>query len=212
MVSNRRRPVRPPRDCRRAAPGHNPRQQHRRRDAGAGNDRLLRLPIGIFCALGVKAEVVFFDRKPAAEAAWTGALWIYDLHTNMNFTLKQNPLQRSDLDEFVACLNPANRQKRKATWWGKTPVGRWRSYTYDELLARDKVNLDIFWLRDGSLEDSARLSAPDGVAAVERARRLIPGIVSAEIVPKAGHLVTVDQPKWLKERGFRFFDQGGSGR
>ncbi len=126
---------------------------------------LLRLPTGIFYAQGVKANVLFFDRKPAAEAAWTKTLWIYDLRTNMNFTLKQNPLQRSDLDEFVACFNPANRHKRKATWSEKNPEGRWRAYTYDELLARDKVNLDIFWLRDESLEDSASLPAPDALAA-----------------------------------------------
>jgi type I restriction enzyme M protein len=126
---------------------------------------LLRLPTGIFYAQGVKANVLFFDRKPAAEAAWTKTLWIYDLRTNMNFTLKQNPLQRSDLDEFVACFNPANRHKRKATWSDKKPEGRWRPYTYEELLARDKVNLDIFWLRDESLEDSARLPAPDVLAA-----------------------------------------------
>ncbi len=126
---------------------------------------LLRLPTGIFYAQGVKANVLFFDRKPAAEAAWTKTLWIYDLRTNMNFTLKQNPLQRQDLDEFVACFNPANRHKRKATWSEKNLEGRWRSYTYDELLARDKVNLDIFWLRDESLEDSASLPAPDVLAA-----------------------------------------------
>lgn len=125
---------------------------------------LLRLPTGIFYAQGVKANVLFFDRQPASETPWTKALWIYDLRTNINFTLKQNPLQRADLDEFVACFNPANRHKRKATWSAKTPDGRWRSYTYDELMARDKVNLDLFWLRDESLEDSANLPAPDLLA------------------------------------------------
>ena len=126
---------------------------------------LLRLPTGIFYAQGVKANVLFFDRKPASETPWTKTLWIYDLRTNINFTLKQNPLQRQDLDEFVACFNPANRHARKPTWSEKAPEGRWRPYTYDELLARDKVNLDIFWLRDESLEDSANLPAPAVLAA-----------------------------------------------
>src|SRR6478752_7716490 len=70
---------------------------------------LLRLPTGIFYAQGVKANVLFFDAKPAQEAAWTKKLWVYDLRTNMHFTLKEKPLARSDLDDFVKCYNPANR-------------------------------------------------------------------------------------------------------
>jgi type I restriction enzyme M protein len=70
---------------------------------------LLRPPTGIFYAQGVKANVLFFDRKPAAEKPWTEKLWIYDLRTNKHFTLKENPLKRSDLDDFVACYNPKNR-------------------------------------------------------------------------------------------------------
>jgi type I restriction enzyme M protein len=122
------------------------------------------LPTGIFYAQGVKANVLFFDRKPASERPWTEKLWIYDLRTNQNFTLKQNPLTRADLDEFVACFNPTNRHERTPTWNKATPEGRWRAYTYNELLARDKVNLDIFWLRDESLEDSASLPTPDVLA------------------------------------------------
>lgn len=125
---------------------------------------LLRLPTGIFYAQGVKANVLFFDRKPASETPWTKTLWIYDLRTNQNFTLKTNALGRSDLDEFVACYNPANRFERKSTWSEENPQGRWRSYTYEELVARDKANLDIFWLRDESLEDSANLPDPDVLA------------------------------------------------
>ena len=64
---------------------------------------LLRLPTGIFYAQGVKANVLFFDRKPAQEKPWTQKLWIYDLRTNLHFTLKENTLKRSDLDDFVAC-------------------------------------------------------------------------------------------------------------
>lgn len=125
---------------------------------------LLRLPTGVFYAQGVKANVLFFDRKPASATPWTKQLWIYDLRTNKEFTLKQNPLTRTDLDEFVTCFNPSNRHQRTATWSSDNPDGRWRSYTYDELLARDKVSLDIFWLRDESLEDSANLPEPDVLA------------------------------------------------
>ena len=122
---------------------------------------LLRLPTGIFYAQGVKANVLFFDRKPGSENPWTKELWIYDLRTNINFTLKTNPLERKDLDEFVECFKPENRFDRKPTWSEDNPTGRWRSFTYDELTQRDKVNLDIFWLRDDSLEDSANLPDPD---------------------------------------------------
>ena len=126
---------------------------------------LLRLPTGIFYAQGVKANVLFFDRKTGGEQAQTKALWIYDLRTNGHFTLKVNPLTRGDLTEFVHCYNPANRHERTPTWSEANPDGRWRCYTYDELAARDKVNLDIFWLRDESLEDTNNLPAPDVIAA-----------------------------------------------
>jgi len=126
---------------------------------------LLRLPTGVFYAQGVKANVLFFDRKPAAERPWTEKLWIYDLRTNKEFSLKQKPLTRPDLDEFVACFHPANRHDRAPAYSERNPQGRWRAYTYDELLARDKVSLDIFWLRDESLEDSASLPDPDVIAA-----------------------------------------------
>jgi type I restriction enzyme M protein len=134
---------------------------------------LLRLPTGIFYAQGVKANVLFFDRKPASETPWTKQLWIYDLRTNKDFTLKTNPLAKEDLQEFIDCYNPENRntpalaggaRERKATWSEQNPDGRWRSFTYDELMARDKVNLDIFWLRDESLEDSANMPSPDVLA------------------------------------------------
>jgi type I restriction enzyme M protein len=119
---------------------------------------LLRLPTGIFYAQGVKANVLFFDRKPAAEKPWTSKLWIYDLRTNKHFTLKENPLKRTDLDDFVACYNPKNRHERKES-------DRFKSFTYEDLLKRDKLNLDIFWLKDESLEDSANLPDPDVIAA-----------------------------------------------
>ena len=112
---------------------------------------------GIFYAQGVKANVLFFDRKPAQEKPWTKKLWIYDLRTNMHFTLKENTLKRSDLDEFVKCYNAKNRHNRKES-------ERFKSFTYDELVKRDKVNLDIFWLKDDALEDSANLPDPDIIA------------------------------------------------
>jgi type I restriction enzyme M protein len=118
---------------------------------------LLRLPTGIFYAQGVKANVLFFERKPAQEKPWTEKLWIYDLRTNKHFTLKENTLQCTDLDDFVACYNPKNRHNRKES-------ERFKGFTYDDLLKRDKVNLDIFWLKDESLEDSANLPAPHVIA------------------------------------------------
>lgn len=127
---------------------------------------LLRLPTGIFYAQGVKANVLFFDAKPAQEAPWTKELWVYDLRTNKHFTQKTNPLKRADLDEFVACFNPENRHERQETWSENNPEGRWRRYGYDELIKRDKTNLDIFWLKDKTLEDSENLPEP-GVLALE---------------------------------------------
>ncbi|HLX62341.1 MAG TPA: class I SAM-dependent DNA methyltransferase [Planctomycetota bacterium] len=118
---------------------------------------LLRLPTGIFYAQGVKANVLFFDRKPAQERPWTQKLWIYDLRTNMHFTLKENTLKRSDLDDFVTCYNQKNRAERKDS-------ERFKLFTYDELTKRDKANLDIFWLKDDALEQSANLPAPEIIA------------------------------------------------
>lgn len=124
---------------------------------------LLRLPTGLFYAQGVKANVIFFDRKPASETPWTKKLWIYDLRTNMHFTLKTSPLKRSDLDEFVQLYEV---KARAATWNDETSDGRWRCYDYADLIARDKASLDIFWLKDDSLEDSENLPEP-GVLAAE---------------------------------------------
>jgi len=125
---------------------------------------ILRLPTGIFYSQGVKANVLFFDRKPASEKPWTKEVWFYDFRTNMNFTLKTNPLKYEDLREFIECYNPENRFKRKPTWSEKNPDGRWRSFTYEEIIQRDKVNLDIFWLKDKSLEDAENLPMPDEIS------------------------------------------------
>ena len=119
---------------------------------------LLRLPTGIFYAQGVKANVLFFDKKPAREEPWTQKLWIYDLRTNKRFTLKTNPLSDSDLQDFITVYNPDNRDARVET-------DQFRAYTYNELIEREHVNLDIFWQKEDSLEDAADLPTPDVLAA-----------------------------------------------
>ena len=118
---------------------------------------LLRLPTGVFYAQGVKANVLFFDRKPASETPWTRELWVYDLRTNMHFTLKQNPLRAEHLADFVTCFAAADRR-------GRTESERFRRFAYDDLVARDKASLDITWLRDESLEDTDNLPAPEVIA------------------------------------------------
>ncbi len=118
---------------------------------------LLRLPTGVFYAQGVKANVFFFDRKPASEKPWTEKLWIYDLRTNKHFTLKTNTLRYEDLQDFIKCYNPDNRFARQE-------AERFRAFSRDELMGRDKVSLDIFWMKDESLEDSENLPAPDLLA------------------------------------------------
>jgi type I restriction enzyme M protein len=118
---------------------------------------LLRLPTGIFYAGGVKANVLFFDKKPASEKPWTTKLWVYDFRTNQHFTMKQNPLSREHLDEFVDVYSPGSREKREES-------ERFRAFSYEEILSRDKANLDIIWLKDDSLEDAADLPAPEILA------------------------------------------------
>jgi type I restriction enzyme M protein len=119
---------------------------------------LLRLPTGIFYAQGVKANVLFFDKREASPDTQTRGLWVYDLRTNKDFTLKTKPLTEADLADFVARYHPANRHDRQET-------ERFRHFSYDELAKRDKLNLDIFWLRDESLEAGDNLPAPEVLAA-----------------------------------------------
>jgi len=119
---------------------------------------LLRLPTGIFYAQGVKANVLFFDKKQASENPWTKELWIYDLRTNRHFTLKTSPLKYEDLEDFIKCYNPKNRHQR-------TETECFKKFSYEELVARDKTSLDIFWLKDESLEDMENLPEPDLIAA-----------------------------------------------
>lgn len=122
---------------------------------------ILRLPTGIFYAQGVKANVIFFDNRPASPDPQTSAVWFYDYRTNVHHTLKQKPLTHAHLEDFVACYNPANRHERKATWGENTPDGRWRAFSREELLQRDKASLDLFWLKDATMTDLDNLPEPD---------------------------------------------------
>jgi len=127
---------------------------------------ILRLPTGIFYANGVKANVIFFDNKPASKDPWTKEIWVYDYRTNVHHTLKKNPLKVDDLKDFITCYNAGNRFKRKELFNAETsPEGRWRKFTYDEIIARDKTSLDITWLKDKSLADLDNLPDPDDLAA-----------------------------------------------
>jgi type I restriction enzyme M protein len=126
---------------------------------------ILRLPTGIFYANGVKANVVFFDNKPSSKDPWTKEIWFYDYRTNVHHTLKKNPLKLSDLQDFITCYNASNRHKRKETFDAATnPEGRWRKFSYEEIIARDKTSLDITWLKDKSLADLDNLPDPDVLA------------------------------------------------
>ena len=126
---------------------------------------LLRLPTGIWYSPGVKANVLFFDKKEASPKPWTKEVWVYDLRTNKHFTQKQRPITREDFDEFVALYKPGELHKRKQTWSEANPEGRWRRYAYNEILKRDKLSLDLFWIKDQSLTDTDSLPAPDVLAA-----------------------------------------------
>ena len=126
---------------------------------------LLRLPSGIWYSPGVKANILFFQKKEGRAEPWSDRLWIYDLRSNMHFTLKKSPLRRSDFDDFIACYKAGHEHERLETWGASNPEGRWRCFDYDDLIKRDKLSLDIFWLKDKSLTDSEALPSPDVIAA-----------------------------------------------
>lgn len=126
---------------------------------------ILRLPTGIFYAQGVKANVIFFNNREASPNPWTKEVWYYDYRTNIHHTLKKKPMRFENLQDFVKCYNPENIHDRKEAWDEKTnPEGRWRKFSYDELTARDKTSLDLFWLKDKSLTDLDNLPEPDELA------------------------------------------------
>ena len=95
---------------------------------------LLRLPTGIWYSPGVKANVIFFDKKEGCAEAWTDKLWVYDLRTNQHFTLKQKLTRHLDFDEFVECYKPGRMHERVETWNEANPEGRWRCFGYNDLL------------------------------------------------------------------------------
>ncbi|MDQ3022351.1 MAG: type I restriction-modification system subunit M [Bacteroidota bacterium] len=139
---------------------------------------ILRLPTGIFYAQGVKANVIFFDNKPAGKNIWTKEIWIYDYRTNIHHTLKKNTLKLEDLKDFISCYNPKNRHKRKETFNIHTnPDGQWRKFSIDEITSRDKTSLDITWIKDKSLADLDNLPDP-GVIAAEIIENLEAGLES----------------------------------
>jgi len=125
---------------------------------------ILRLPTGIFYKPGVKANVIFFDKRPASPDVQTKEVWIYDFRTNVHFTLKQNPMSFADLQDFITCYNPENRHERIETYSEDNPDGRFRRYTYSHIKERDKTSLDIFWIKDKSLADLDNLPDPDVLA------------------------------------------------
>ena len=125
---------------------------------------ILRLPTGIFYKPGVKANVIFFDKRPASPEMQTKEVWIYDFRTNIHFTLKQHPMTEDDLADFVKCYNPENRYERSETWSEDNPEGRFRKYSIDNILKRDKLSLDIFWIKDKSLADLDNLPPADELA------------------------------------------------
>ena len=119
---------------------------------------ILRLPTGIFYAQGVKANVLFFDKYPPLENSHrTKDIWIYDYRTNINLTLVTNSLNDEHLKDFVKCYQADDRSERVES-------ERFKKFTYDEVITRDKTNLDITWLKDETLEDLENLPEPKELA------------------------------------------------
>jgi type I restriction enzyme M protein len=126
---------------------------------------ILRLPTGIFYANGVKANVLFFDNHAASKDPWTKEVWFYDYRTNVHHTQKKKPLRYEDLKEFIDCYNPLDRHKRKELWSEKkNPEGRWRKFSYEQIVARDKTSLDLFWLKDKNVAELDNLPEPEVLA------------------------------------------------
>ena len=142
---------------------------------------ILRLPTGIFYAQGVKANVIFFDNKPASKTPWTKNIWIYDFRTNVHMTLKTNRLVLADFADFIDCYKPDDIRQREESVEENGEQGRWKMFTYDEVVARDKTNLDLFWLKDDTLDDTENLPAP-AVLAAEIVEQLQAALIEFESV------------------------------
>lgn len=122
---------------------------------------ILRLPTGIFYAQGVKANVLFFEIKKASKEHGTKDIWFYDYRTNIHHTPKKNPLTFKNLHDFVKCYNSADIFNRTETWSEENPEGRWRKFSYSDLVNRDKTNFEITWLKDDDEIDLANLADPE---------------------------------------------------
>lgn len=118
---------------------------------------ILRLPTGIFYAQGVKTNVLFFTRGKT-DYGNTTEIWIYDLRSDMPSFGKTNSLKESHFEEFIKCYAEGDLSARKETYSKENPNGRWRKFTYEEILARDKTSLDITWIKTESMTDDYTLA------------------------------------------------------
>jgi type I restriction enzyme M protein len=125
---------------------------------------ILRLPTGIFYANGVKSNVLFFEKRKAEAQPLTKEIWFYDYRTNVHHTLKKQVLRYEHLIPFVECYHAKNRNQTKETWNAENLTGRFRKYTYEEIVTKEKVNFDIFWLKDDSYIDLEGLPEPEILA------------------------------------------------
>ena len=122
---------------------------------------ILRLPTGIFYKPGVKANVLLYDKKPATPEMQTKDIWIYDFRTNVHFTLKQHPMTDADLRDFIQCYHPENRHKRTETWSEENPDGRWRKFSVNEILKRDKTTVAPFDSHSEQLPETDPYTQPE---------------------------------------------------
>ena len=115
---------------------------------------ILRMPTGIFYKPGVKTNVLFFTKgQPTKD------IWYYDYRTNVHHTLKQKPMKRSDLDDFVACYHADDISLREETYNAETnPSGRWRKFSAADFLATDKIGMDVTWIKPESGENDMSLA------------------------------------------------------
>lgn len=99
---------------------------------------LLRLPTGIWYSPGVKANVLFFNKRPATKTPATKEVWIYDLRSSKRYSVRQSPIEAEDLTDFIRCYRADDPSKR-------TETPHFRRFKYSLIVTRDKANLDIQW-------------------------------------------------------------------
>jgi len=125
---------------------------------------ILRLPTGIFYANGVKSNVLFLEKKVFKKKPNTKEIWFYDYRTNIHHTLKKQILKFEHLLPFIDCYKSSDRNKTAETWSIENPKGRFKKYSYQDIISRDKANLDIFWLRDDNYVNLESLPEPEILA------------------------------------------------